>query len=144
VVILVDFDNTLVEQSGDYEDVTTPLRFLPGAKEGLLALKRAGHTLVLWSGRASPALREDPKLDPLVRAGKRRFREGQQELNEARYQQMLDFVEAELPDVFSAIDDGKAGKIAGDLYLDDRCQRVGRGQLALGWPQIGRIWGEPY
>lgn len=46
LVLGIDFDETLVDQG--------PLRWRPYAKEAMLALKRAGHTLVLHSGRATP------------------------------------------------------------------------------------------
>lgn len=151
MIIAVDFDNTVVEQDGRlYADVTTPLRLLPGAKEGLLALKAADHVLVLWSGRANRALRFDPRLDPLVKAGVRRqyseadldrWRNDSMPLNQARYQQMLDFVTAELPGVFAAVDDGEVGKITADLYMDDRAVRFGRGLGGARWIDIAKTYG---
>jgi hypothetical protein len=41
------------------------------------------------------------------------------------------------------VDDGRCGKFGADLYFDDKAVRVGRGQLALTWAQIARIYGEP-
>ena len=38
----IDFDGTVVSQDRPYADVVSPLEFVPGAKEGLLALKAAG------------------------------------------------------------------------------------------------------
>ena len=38
MLIAVDFDGTIVRDDRPYEDTATPLAFLPGAKEGLLAL----------------------------------------------------------------------------------------------------------
>jgi hypothetical protein len=148
VVISIDFDDTIVSQAGRaYDDVTTPLRFMPGAREALVSLKRAGHTLVLFSGRANRALREDPMLDPLIRAGKKRFDRARwergREVNEARYQQMLAFVEAQLPGVFAAVDDGLQGKPSADLIIDDKAVRLGHGVIGLGWRQIAQMHGEP-
>ncbi len=147
MIIAIDFDGTIVSQDRPYEDTTTPLAFLPGAREGLVALKRAGNVLVLWSGRASRALMEDPRLDPLVRAGVRRIDAGRwsasQALNRERHAQMLAFVEAELPGVFDAIDDGQAGKLSVDLFIDDRALRFGQGGASMGWAGITRSWGEP-
>ena len=136
----------VVRQDG-YDDVTTPPQLLPGAREGLAALKAAGHTLVLWSARASPALRRGPEADPLVRAGKRKVHAAQwqkeQPLHEARYRQMVKFVEAQLPGVFDAIDDGAAGKLPGvDLFLDDRAVRFGTGPGALSWRDVARLYGD--
>ena len=143
--IAIDFDGTIVEQRGrDYNDVTTPMKFLPGAREGLMALKRAGHVLLLWSGRASPALLENPMLDPLVRAGVRRVSPTawpeQQRINRARYQQMLDFVRVELPGVFAAIDDGRGGKPQVDLFIEDKCLRY---DSTMTWKRIVDGYGTP-
>lgn len=143
--IAVDFDNTIVQQDRPYEDVTTPLVFVPGALEGLRALKAAGHILLLWSGRASRALLEDPSLDPLVRAGVRRVDlqgwMARQPINLARYEQMLAFVAEHLPDVFDAVDDGLGGKPSVEVFIDDRAFRLGDGVKAVGWPWLVRLLG---
>lgn len=145
MIIGIDFDGTLVEE-GPY-DATTPLVLLPDADAALLELKEAEHTLVLWSARANRALREDPELDPLVRAGVKRLNRARWErdkaLHQARYQQMLDFVAAALPDVFDAIDDGQAGKLVADLYIDNRALRYGIGLDAVGWRGIAARYGAP-
>lgn len=129
-----------------YADVSTPLRFMPGAREGLIALKTAGHELLLYSARANRALRVDPALDPLVVAGKRRVNRpvwtADRVLHEARYQQMLEFVARELPGVFDAVDDGQQGKPCADLFIDDRCLRYGDGPLSVDWNGIARFHGE--
>ena len=141
--ICVDFDGCLVEQDRPYADITTPLRFVDGAKEGLLALRAAGHLLLLWSGRASRALLVDPLLDPFVRAGAceanvKEWRESRW-LHKARYDQMIEFVERELTGVFDAIDDGLAGKPSADLFIDDKAM-VMRGPAT--WARIARQYGE--
>jgi hypothetical protein len=148
MIIAVDFDDTIVEQ-GEYADTTTPLRFKPGAREGLYSLKEAGHVLILWSGRASRALLYNPELDPLVRAGVRKLNHGRwlerRPVHLARYRQMLAFVAAELPDVFAAIDDGAGGKPSADLFIDDKALRLGRG-FGIGgtdWNEIARAYGAP-
>jgi len=148
VVICIDFDDTVVSQAGRaYEDVTTPLRLMSGARLALASLRRAGHTLLLCSARANRALRVDPMLDPLVRAGKRRFSrpewERQQPVHEARYQQMLAFTAKELPGVFDAIDDGVQGKPHADLFLDDKAMRIGPGVLGATWLVVAQVYGEP-
>lgn len=145
--ICIDFDATLVDASHPYSDLKTPLKFLPGAKEGVLALKAAGHLLILWSGRANKALLYDPKLDPLVRAGKKKAPTPEQwessyKINWERYKQMLVFVEKELPGVFDAIDDGACGKVSADMYLDDRAMRFGfNPTLHLTWDFIRVMYG---
>lgn len=129
MVIAVDFDGTLVSQDRDYNDLTTPLELLPHAKEALQSFKRAGHLIVLFSARASRALLEDPELDPLVRAGKKKLNRGawekQKDLHRARYQQMVDFVESNLKQEIDAIDDGKQGKPQAGIFIDDRALRYG-------------------
>lgn len=124
VRIAIDFDDTIVVggingNRKDYGDVTTPLEFLPYAKEGLLQLKAWGHDLILYSGRANLAGRFDFTLNPLSKT------EGppvwvDNELNQRRYVQMLKFVEEHLPNVFAYIDDGRQGKVSADLFIDDR------------------------
>ena len=148
MIIGLDFDGVVVSQERSYTDVTSPLVFMPGAREGLAALKAAGHTILLYSARACLALRTDPQLDPLVRAGVRRVDlaawKAAQELHEARYQQMVAFVEEELTGLIDAIDDGRQGKPAGvDLFIDDRVVRYGYGSMALGWDGIARLYGDP-
>ena len=146
MIIAVDFDNTVVIQDGrDYEDLETPLQMLPGARDGLLSLKDSGHILLLYSARANRALRIDPTLDPLVRAGVKKVWRNWEEnciLNEKRYQQMIDFVNAELPDVFDAIDDGGQGKPSADIYLDDKALRLGHGANAVNWRGVMLMYGE--
>lgn len=141
--IAVDFDNTVVAQDRPYADATTPLEFIPGAKEGLLSLKRAGHLLLLWSGRASRALLLDPSLDPFVRSGAvktdRRIWNSSRSIHRARYEQMVAFVEKELPGVFDAIDDGLAGKPNVDLFIDDKALTL-RGPGT--WTRIAHTYGD--
>lgn len=139
----IDFDGTVVKQDRPYADVTTPLEFMEGAREALLSLKRAGHILLLWSGRASRALLYDPNLNPLVRVGAvhvdRRAWLESKPLYWARYHQMVDFVNRELPGVFDAIDDGIGGKPLVDFIVDDKAF-VMRG--AATWARIARLYGE--
>jgi hypothetical protein len=147
VLIAVDYDGTVVDSRGhSYEDLTTPPRLMAGAKAGLLSLKRAGHALLLYSARANRALREDASFDPMVRAGVRKVHKvwgDDRELNQLRYQQMIDFVGRELPGVFDGVDDGMQGKPVADLYIDDRGLRLGHGPLAVSWETVGKIYGEP-
>ena len=144
----IDFDGTVVVQdhSVPYDDVETPLRFMHGAKESLEALKNAGHVLLLWSARASHALRFDPTKDPLVRSGAKqvdpaRWRKSQP-VNEARFQQMLDFVAAELPGIFDAIDDGSGSKPLVDVFVDDKALSFGKGANGLSWYDIESMYGD--
>jgi len=144
VRIVLDFDGTIVHDDHDYADLTVPLKLMPGAREALRALERAGHTLVLCSGRANRALRLDWQLNPLWRDGAEPFDvqrwERSRELNQRRYEQMLAFVELELAGIFAMVDDGGQGKVSGDLYVDDRALRYG---FSVGWPEIAIAYGEP-
>lgn len=146
MIIAIDFDGTIVQQDGHaYDDLVTPLQFMPGAREGLTALKRAGHTLILWSGRASHHLRINPELNPLVRSGVRKLDPERwaksRPLNQARYEQMLTFVDTYLPGVFDAVDQGDSGKPSADLFVDDKAIRYGLGLSGIGWTQISKTFG---
>lgn len=143
----VDFDGTIVREDHPYDDVTSPLEFLPGAREGLYALRAAGHTLVLWSGRASRALLYDAQLCPLVRAGLRPavYYEAGRPMHQARYTQMLAFIARELPGVFGAIDDGAGGKLMADVFFGNQVVRYAEGGSLGGqtWEDVIRLWGQP-
>jgi len=148
VIIAIDFDGTVVVEDHrvPYDDTETPLRFERNAREALLGLKRAGHLLLLWSARASHALRFDPTKDALVRAGAKtvdpKMWAQSQSVNEARYQQMLAFVAAELPGVFDAIDDGSVGKPLVDLFIDNKALSFGAGSHRVSWSEITSVYGE--
>ena len=143
MLIAVDFDGVVVRTNRSFADTTTPLQMMPGAKDGLLALKKAGHTLLLYSARANRALLFTPEWDPLVRAGVRRPHEvawaAGKELHWARYRQMLAFCETELAGVFDAIDDGLQGKPLADLFIDDRSREFGVD--AHGWADLIHLYG---
>jgi len=146
VIFCIDFDSTVVVQEGrDYEDVTTPLEFMPNAWAALHSLKAAGHVLLLYSARANRALRIDPNLDPLVRAGVKKVNmewwEANKALNQARFDQMMDFAMTELPGIFDAIDDGEQGKPSADVYLDDKALRLG--PTSQTWASVADMYGEP-
>lgn len=139
MVFAVDFDNTVVAQDHAYADLESPLNFLPGAREGLLQLKAAGHVLLMWSSRSSRSLLVDPMLDPLARTGARRVdRERWAKsfpVNLARFAQMLEFLERELPGIFSAVDDGAGGKPQVDRFIDDKASEID-------WFEIAAIYGD--
>jgi hypothetical protein len=141
--IAVDFDGVVVRKDRPFADTTTPMQFMPHAKEGLESLKRAGHVMLLYSARSNRSLLYTSEWDPLVRAGVRRPHEAAwshgRELHWARYHQMLQFVEDQLPGVFDAIDDGLQGKPMADLFIDDRALEFGVG--AKGWPDLMTIYG---
>lgn len=147
MIICVDFDDTIVVQDGRaYEDVDTPLQFVPNAKLGLLALRAAGHVLVLYSVRANRSLREDPSFDPMVRAAIKRMDleawPSAQLINEARYQQMLQFVDDQLSGIFAVVDDGIQGKPAADMYIDDKAVNFGEGLHGTDWGAIIGTYGD--
>lgn len=142
MIFAIDFDGTIVEV-GRYDDLVTPLRLKPGARRGLASLKNAGHVLVLWSGRANRSLMYLAEFDPLVRAGIRSdaSTDASRQLHADRYRQMLEFVAAELPGVFDAVDDGRCGKFEADVYIDDRTVTFG-GTRVSSWSEIAVLWGE--
>lgn len=146
--LAIDFDNVVVDsRKRSYADTTTPLEFMPGAKEGLRSLKAAGHTLLLYSARSNRALLYSAEWDPLVRAGVKRPHEmtwtQSKALHWTRYRQMLDFVATELPGVFDAVDDGLQGKPMADVFIDDRALSFGDGADRIGWAQIATLYGAP-
>ena len=145
--IFVDFDGTIVDDSHAYDDLRSPLTFLPGARWALLSLKAAGHTLVLFSGRASPRLLYGEESDGtlVLDDGFRRLlsqdpgkADAQMFLNQQRYRQMLDFVEHELPGVFSAVTADKGGA---DLFVDDKAMRYGGSQGGHTWLMLRQWFG---
>lgn len=149
MIIAIDFDGVIVKQDHDYADLTSPLEFVPGARQGLLALKAAGHTLILWSGRLSASLLVSPLLDPLVKAGKKsvnlkQWKEKSLPIHQARAQQMLEFVDKNLSKVFDAIDHGEGGKPNVDLFIDDRALRFGVGPQAVGWDYVAHVYGQNF
>lgn len=143
MLIAVDFDGVVVRKDRPFADITTPLQFMPYAKEGLESLKRAGHVMLLYSARANRALLYTAEWDPLVRAGVRRPHEAAwaqgREIHWARYSQMLAFCEEQLPGVFAAVDDGLQGKPLADLFIDDRSVEFGIG--SNGWADLIAIYG---
>lgn len=146
MTIVLDFDGTVVESDGrSYDDVETPLRFMPSAREALQSLKLARHTLVIYSVRCNRSLRVDPNLDPLVRAGKKRVDREQWEkarpIHEARYRQMVDFVREELNGIIDAVDDGQQGKPEAQLYIDNNALRFGSGLRGSSWQAIAVEYG---
>lgn len=150
MIICVDFDGTIVDDKHAYDDLATPLTFMPGAREALRALRAAGHVLVLYSARSNGALLREPSLNPLVRAGLVGAPAGlrgdaNQALNRARYEQMIDFVNRELPDTFDVIW-SDSGKPSADLFVDDRAVRLlpfdGRGGMS--WRDIALTYGEEH
>lgn len=141
MIICVDFDGTVVNQV-QVDDLDTPLTFIEGAREALAKLKEAGHVLFLWSARSNLALREDWRLNPLWVTGAvpvdLTWWKKHKPLAEARYQQMVKFVEAELPGIFDAVDDGRQGKPAvADLFVDDRTL----GWAYTGWDDVVELYG---
>jgi len=143
VIFAIDFDGTVVEQDKPYADVYSPLVLKPGAREALESLKRAGHTLVLWSGRNNRSRMTLAELDPLVRAGLKvdRLSDESRQLEADRWRQMLAFVASELPGVFDAVDDGRQGKMSADVYIDDKAVRFG-GPGGVTWADLAESYGE--
>lgn len=139
MIFAVEFDGAVVPETF----AATPLSLLPGARAGLYALKRAGHTLLLCSTRANRALRFNPELNPL---GPQLEDDAQRAeycaFHQARYAAMCAFVAAELPEVFDWVDDGAQGKPLADVYLDSRGIAFGFGVLSNDWIKVGRRYGE--
>lgn len=144
MVIAIDFDGTLVLPLDD-DDPLSDVQIQPGVVDGLMSLKRAGHTLLLWSARSNRAIRLDPYLDPLARAGVVQVDMAQWQRDslvaQARYQQLLDYVGKYLSGIFDAIDDGQQGKSTADIFIDDkgRIFRVDKPEKA--WRKIAKKYG---
>jgi beta-phosphoglucomutase-like phosphatase (HAD superfamily) len=144
VILAIDFDGTLVEPVA-FADVTTPLRLIPGAREALQSIKRAGHVVIVYSARANRALRVSPQLDPLVRLGLRQVNDAAwlaaRPLHQARFDAMLRFCDRELRGLVDVVDDGEQGKPIADVYLDDRALRYGHGHDGNLWSDIALHYG---
>lgn len=144
MLICIDYDGTLVRDDRPYDDVTTPPEWIDGAKEAVLSLRRAGHTLLLFSARTNRSLLYSVSWDPLVAAGLRRAVEPSPEaraIHWARYFQMCAFLDAEVPGVF-VIDDGTQGKPLYDLLIDDRAVAFSpRGTNGYTWTMIRELHG---
>jgi hypothetical protein len=145
MLIAIDFDGTIVEQDGRRYDATSPLRFMPGAREALLDLNAAGHVLVLWSARARLTLRDPRYVDPLVAAGIKTARPRTPEeyaVNEARYAQMVAFVRTYLAGVFTYVyHGGELDKPGVDLFIDDKALRLGADLGGQSWYDIAKVYG---
>ncbi len=142
MIFAINFDGTVVQDS-------EPLTLVPGAKRALQALKAADHVLLLYSSRANLAERIDPNFNPLVRAKRieidiDHWRKHEQPVAEKRYQDMLAFVEKQLPGLFDAIDDGVQGKPVADIFLDAKAWRLAHGgELdTLDWRRIAQRYGD--
>ena len=142
MIISFEFDGVIVrDDTRAFDDIETPLELIPGATLTLKSMRRAGHTLLLYSDRANRAHRVDPRLDPLVTAGVIKVDpvlwKEQQGFYESRYQEMLAFVLAHLPGVFHAIDDGLQGKPVVDLHIDAKALAFRQS----GWPGLMQCFG---
>lgn len=143
MIIAISFDGVVVLDENAYDDLETPLRLRSDARAGLLALRRAGHTLILVSTRSNRSLRIDWRLNPLWRDGVVPFSEHRwelsRELNQRRFDQMVSYVNATLSGVFACIDDGGQGKVVADAYLDTKALRFGESRS---WEEIAHSYGE--
>lgn len=142
MLIAIDFDGTIVPR------MNPPLRLFEGARDGLLSLKNAGHILLLYSARANRAVRFNPDLNPLLRGMPSAFtaedRLRTTQAHRLLFDEMVAFVNRELPGVFDAIDDGQQGKPLADLFIDDKVVNVvnAGGPLSSGWPWIASTYGD--
>ena len=146
MIIAIDFDSTLVDGWGrKFSDTTSPFKLMGGARKALQSMKQAGHVVLVFSARANRALREDPMLDPLARVGAVKVDIVQwtkeQPLHEARYRQLVQFCETSLRGLVDAVDDGRQGKPAADLFIDDRALRFGGGVDGHSWFDVARQFG---
>jgi hypothetical protein len=143
--LAIDFDGTLVVQAGrKYEDFTTPLELMPGAEKAVRSLKAAGHTLILWSARASPNLLVNPRsvgiaLDPEYKRMSHEHFHMSLEVNRGRFRQMLDFARDRMPGVFSFVTSDKMGA---DVFIDDKALRLSPGPAGLSWGEIALLYGD--
>ena len=142
MIFCIDFDGTVIEQPKSPGDPAEDMQLRPGAARVLLALRQAGHILVLSSARSNPAHRLDWRLNPLWTSGAVPFDERAWERSqpfwEAAHQLMLKFIDTYLPDVFHAVDEGQQGKVVADVYLDDRGFRMGR----RSWAEVEMLYAQ--
>ena len=127
LVLALDFDETLVDRN--------PLRWRPHAREVLRALKRAGHTLVLHSARATAELGayESARLDAdeFWRTG---LVPASVDAQWDRFAEMRTFLQQEgCWDLFDLVWQHQ-GKPHCDVFIDDRLE-------APNWLAIWRLYG---
>lgn len=147
MIIAVDFDGVVVKRDSEYDAPLARLELVHGALEGLLALRRADHTLILYSARANRGLREDWRLNPLWASGlvplSTTAWSRNVALHEARLKQMQDFVKTRLPaGIFAAIDDGNQGKVVADLFIDDNAFGAPLVNGNIDWYAVTKSLGE--
>lgn len=144
MAISIDFDGTIVRALNP-ADPLSELELEPGAVDGLQSLKSAGHALLLFSARSNRAIRVDPFADPLVRNGVKKVDMAQWQKDamvaQARYDQMLEFVEKYLSGIFDGIDDGQQGKPTVDLFVDDKGKMFRLKNPEKSWRKISRKYG---
>jgi hypothetical protein len=133
LVLAIDFDGTLVEEN------PPPMHWLPYAKESLYSLKRAGHTLVLYSARLTPRYELAPTPSARMEAAEF-WRTGNlpTDVTEQwdRCVQMRTFLMREhVWDVFDAVWQNP-GKPPADKFIDDRFEDPN-------WVDIYRYLGVP-
>lgn len=141
MILALDFDGTLVSDAHAYEDLTSPLELMPGALEALRTLKAAGHVILIYSARTNKALTEDWKLNPLWAEGIVPFDEERWRrnlpLNQARLEQMFQFILENLAGLVDAVDVGTQGKPTGvDIFIDDR------NHAGVDWLEIAALYGD--
>jgi hypothetical protein len=141
MLIAVDFDETIARE----DPSTSELSLLSGAKEGLESLRRAGHTLILYSARSNPCLWEDWRMNPLWEKGvapldQAAWFAGAKAHRERRCA-MIRFVRHALPGVFSLVYEGGGKPVGVDLFIDDRSVRT-TGAFGIDWSEIANVWGE--
>jgi hypothetical protein len=141
MLVAVDFDGTLVLDLPGGE-----LELRPFVREGVLALRRAGHRLILFSVRANPSLWEDWQLNPLWVQGVLPFDElrwqAERQEHLRRYEQMVAWVERELPSAFALVYSGLGKPVGVDLYIDDKSLVI-PGTVGVDWLAVAEVWGEP-
>jgi len=143
--IAVDFDDTIVLTDKPYDQIDGKFRFVPGAVQALQQLKAAGHILLLWSARASLHHRRDWRLNPLAKKPPRSTDAAMvvhYRTNQARFDEMVAFVNRELDGIFDAIDEGTGGKPTVDIFIDDRALKLGPGGLS--WGEVANQYGAPH
>ena len=100
MVVAVDFDGTIVDNSHPSVGAIKP-----GVKAALAALRAQGHIIVIWSCRTN--------LVP--------YKQSEENHRKCIEDMFNALVDNDIP--FDYIDNGMQGKVAADVYVDDRSLR---------------------
>ncbi len=145
MIISVEFDRAL---AAPHAYAAEEVRLRQSAVNALVALRRAGHVLIVTSPRSNLAARVDPSLNPLVRAGAVRIDPktwaASRETHSRRYTAMLRALKP-LGALIAAVDDGAQGPLLVDMAITGDTVVNGRSMATeprRAWAELALTYGD--